>query len=124
MQSEMHKRQTAAERFADARVALEAQAAEAEITIQDYKLAEEALREVPRKLTNCRLELHRFNVSLVVERGTCSMCGEVTMGWEAKWRWCPACGSRITEAVKESDPRERLQREAVNSAVNQLQGVR
>jgi hypothetical protein len=123
MNSEREKRQQLAEHLSGEIDALENVTAISERTLEALKAARGVLSEVPRKLTNCRLELQRFNISLVVERGTCSACGEVSMGWEVKWAYCPVCGSRITEAVKESDPRERLQREAVEREIQTL-GVR
>jgi DNA-directed RNA polymerase subunit RPC12/RpoP len=96
----------------------------ADRSLRALEKATEILSEVPSKITDCKLSLHLFCNSMVVETATCSECSRVSIGWDSSWKHCPLCGSRILEAEKETDPSARLQQDAINEAVNQLTGPR
>ena len=95
----------------------------ADKSLRALEKAAEILSETPAKVTDCTLLVHLFTNSQVVSEVTCSECGKVSIGWNPTWTNCPLCGSRILEAKKETDPSQRLERYAINNAVNQLTGA-
>jgi hypothetical protein len=91
----------------------------------------EAIRECieiasqpPAPGTPCELTLRIWQESLTMQRADCSECGATVLGFESFWKYAPCCGASITKVTTETDPRQRLERAAVQEAVNQLTGAR
>ena len=91
----------------------------------------EAIRECieiasqpPAPGTPCELTLRIWQESLTMKRADCGECGATLLGYESFWKFSPCCGASITKVTTETDPRQRLERAAVQEAVNQLTGAR
>jgi hypothetical protein len=97
---------------------------QSEQTIEALRSAEEILSEVPKAVTPCELTLRIWQESLTMHRADCSECGATVLGFESFWKYAPCCGASITKVITETDPRQRLERAAVQEAVNQLTGAR
>ena len=118
--SERESRKKLADQIEAEITSLESVQGNTEKSLAALRKASELLREVPRKQTECELELQLAPQSFPVERGRCSECQRTSSGWEVEWTHCPFCGSRITRAFKESDPRERYARQAIERELANL----
>src|SRR5260370_14462598 len=85
------------------------------------EMAQAALSETPRTLTPCELTLEYTTVSLMVERVECSECGQVSLGYDTTWQFCPQCGSQVTEVGREDSPHDRLTQKAIDRAAAQFE---
>jgi hypothetical protein len=80
--------------------------------------AQAALAEEPRALTSCELKQEYIAVQVWnCERMHCSECNETITGVPEGWRFCPACGSRVTQFTREDSPHDRLNQAALAEAM-------
>lgn len=84
------------------------------------KLAKEALDEPPRHVVETKLTLEWTTHYSHVYSAWCNECSKKSVGYQNTWLYCPICGSLITEVAQETSPQDRLNRDAVNTAMAEI----
>lgn len=83
-------------------------------------LAREVLSEEPRKVTYCELLLEFAPFNTTTERTHCGECHAVAIGWNDSWRFCPLCGSQITQVKRDVNPYDRNIAQRVEFALKEM----